>query len=82
MPIAAYDNLSAFKLYMADHKDKIIGMALAFLNVITPAQPEVYMGAYHTLIDRNSSLSTNSKLILIIFISKIVIRINLIYNNA
>lgn len=30
---------------------------LAFLNVLTLAQPEAYIGAYHTLIDENGALS-------------------------
>lgn len=34
--------------------------ALAFLNVITLAQPEVYIGAYHTLIDESGALSNEA----------------------
>lgn len=30
---------------------------LAFLNVLTMAQPEAYIGAYHTLIDENGALN-------------------------
>ncbi|MFT3983266.1 MAG: NADPH-dependent FMN reductase [Lachnospiraceae bacterium] len=30
---------------------------LAFLNVLTLAQPEAYIGSYHTLIDENGSLT-------------------------
>lgn len=30
---------------------------LAFLNILTLAQPEAYIGAYHTLIDENGALS-------------------------
>jgi chromate reductase len=30
---------------------------LAFLNVLTLAQPEAYIGSYHTLIDENGMLS-------------------------
>lgn len=32
---------------------------LAFLNVLTLAQPEAYIGAYHTLIDENGALSND-----------------------
>jgi chromate reductase len=34
--------------------------ALAFLDVITLAQPEAYIGAYHTLIDENGTLSNEA----------------------
>ena len=33
---------------------------LAFLNVLTMAQPEAYIGAYHTLIDENGALANES----------------------
>lgn len=32
---------------------------LAFLNVLTLAQPEAYIGAYHTLIDESGALSND-----------------------
>jgi chromate reductase len=33
---------------------------LAFLNVLTLAQPEAYIGAYHTLIDENGALNNEA----------------------
>ena len=33
---------------------------LSFLNVLTLAQPEAYIGAYHTLIDENGALSNEA----------------------
>ena len=33
---------------------------LAFLNVLTMAQPEAYLGSYHTLIDETGALSDES----------------------
>jgi chromate reductase len=46
---------------------------LAFLNVLTLAQPEAYIGSYHTLIDENGSLSNaDTKAFIDSFISSFV----------